>query len=255
MRTKIYNSVLFVLVLSVSLWAQHGGAGGHGGMGGGHGFGGGGHGVGGHPGMGAGFHPGGSGHPGSHGGWNNGWHGGSGWNGNWGWHGNGLRNPYWRVRYGYPYYGYYGLGYGYPYWGWSDFDSGYDNGYSNEAYSSQPDYSQYPMYADVRSPGPPSATYASSDELEQIRSEVRRLKEQQTRSFASITPPANEPQTALIFRDGHSENVRNYAIAGNTLWVLDQSHARKVPLGSLDLPATRQQNEDRGVKFEAPTTP
>jgi hypothetical protein len=253
MRNRIYNSVLCVLVLSVSMWAQRGG------MGGGHGVGGGGHAMGGHAGMGA--HPSSGSRPVSmgHGGWNNGWHGngwhGNGWNNGWGWHGNGIRNPYWRTRYAYPYYGYYGYGYGSPYWGWSDFDNGYDNGYSNDAYAPQPDYSQYAMYADVRSPGPLSATYASQDEVQQIQSEVRRLRDQQTRGFASITPPSNEPQTALVFRDGHTENVRNYAIAGNTLWVLDQSHARKVPLGSIDVPATRQQNEDRGVKFETPPAP
>ena len=64
--------------------------------------------------------------------------------------------------------------------------------------------------------------------------------------------PEQEPATALVFRDQHVEEVRNYAIAGETLWVLKEQTAKKIPLAKLDLPATVKMNDDRGVDFQVP---
>ncbi len=63
--------------------------------------------------------------------------------------------------------------------------------------------------------------------------------------------PAQEP-TLLVFRDGHKVEVGNYAIVGATLFDLTPGHPRKVAITDLDLEATRQQNEDRGVNFQLP---
>ena len=64
--------------------------------------------------------------------------------------------------------------------------------------------------------------------------------------------PEPEPATALVFRDKHVEEVRNYAIAGGTLWVVTEQAAKKIPLAQLDLPATVKMNDDRGVDFQVP---
>jgi len=235
-------------VLAIPAWAQHGGGGGHGGMGGGVGHGGGM--SGGHGGFahGSGFS--GASHGGWNGGWNGGWHGGG-----WGWRGSGLRG-----------YGYWGgrWGWGYPYWGWgyagwypsSGYwgDYGYDYGYS---YSPEYDYgaTQYPVYAEVAPPygyGSSTASYATRDEVLQIQSEIARLKEQQAQRSGVTPQPSRQTPTMLVFRDGHTETVQNYGIAGSTLWILDPTHARKVPLSSIDLPATKRDNEDRGVNFSVP---
>jgi len=61
-----------------------------------------------------------------------------------------------------------------------------------------------------------------------------------------------EPATALVFRDQHVEEVRNYAISGGMLWVVTEQAAKKIPLAQLDLPATVKMNGDRGVDFEVP---
>lgn len=66
--------------------------------------------------------------------------------------------------------------------------------------------------------------------------------------------PAQEP-TLLVFRDGHSLEVGNYAIVGGTLYDLTPGHSRKVPLADLDLAATQKQNDDRGVIFQLPPAP
>ena len=41
----------------------------------------------------------------------------------------------------------------------------------------------------------------------------------------------------LIYRDGHAEEVENYAIVGKTIWVFNEARAKKIPLADLDLPA------------------
>jgi hypothetical protein len=69
-------------------------------------------------------------------------------------------------------------------------------------------------------------------------------------SFATPDPP-QEP-TVLVFKSGRKIEVGNYAIVGATLFDLTPGHTRKIVLAELDLEATRQQNDDRGVAFQLP---
>ena len=62
------------------------------------------------------------------------------------------------------------------------------------------------------------------------------------------------PPTVLVFRDGHSLEVRNYAIVGETLWSFIGQRTQKIPLSQLDLAATVKANDDRGVTFTVPAT-
>ena len=61
-----------------------------------------------------------------------------------------------------------------------------------------------------------------------------------------------EPETALVFRDQHVEEVRNYAISGGMIWVFKEQAAKRIPLAQLDIPATVRMNDDRGVDFQVP---
>jgi hypothetical protein len=60
------------------------------------------------------------------------------------------------------------------------------------------------------------------------------------------------PATVLVFRDQHQQEVRNYAIAGGTLWVFNEQAAKKIPLSDLDLAATARMNDEHGVDFQVP---
>jgi hypothetical protein len=96
--------------------------------------------------------------------------------------------------------------------------------------------------------------------------EEQRLREQEDREqgrdqdlYSRRSQPREEersaafPATALVFRDQHVEEVRNYAIAGGTLWVLNDHQAgKKIPLAQLDLDATVKMNDDRGLDFQVP---
>jgi hypothetical protein len=65
---------------------------------------------------------------------------------------------------------------------------------------------------------------------------------------------AKQPQTVLVFKDGHQASVDNYAIVGATLYDLSDGKRHKIALADLDLKATAQQNDDRGVDFELPVS-
>jgi hypothetical protein len=71
---------------------------------------------------------------------------------------------------------------------------------------------------------------------------------------AEQLPPSDQPQTILIFRDGHQTEVQNYAVVGSTLYDLTPGRYRKIALADLDLSATTKQNDDRGIDFKVPGT-
>jgi hypothetical protein len=60
------------------------------------------------------------------------------------------------------------------------------------------------------------------------------------------------PATVLVFRDQHKQEVQNYAIVGQTLWVFAPERTQKIPLTDIDLPATTKANDDHGVDFHVP---
>jgi hypothetical protein len=60
--------------------------------------------------------------------------------------------------------------------------------------------------------------------------------------------------TVLVYRDGHQQEVSNYAIVGQTLYDIGTFVAHKIPLADLNLKATIKENEDRGVEFAVPAS-
>jgi hypothetical protein len=239
MREWILKAIVCATLLAVPVWAQHGGGGG---MAGGHGFSGGG----GHS----------SGNMAVHA--PAGWNGGGGWRGgSWGGRGNG-----WGWR-GYPYRNY-GYGWRYPWWGWNTAwywypgwgwyggygGYGYDSSYYGDDYDSSYQQ-QYPPPGYYAQPSGSTASYASQDEVARIQQEVTQLREAQARRYSDQI----HTETVLVYRDGHKETIQNYAVTGNTLWIFNDTHARKVPLANLDLTATRRDNDERGVDFIVPSTP
>jgi hypothetical protein len=75
---------------------------------------------------------------------------------------------------------------------------------------------------------------------------------------AASTAPL--PPTLLVFRDGHSEEVRDYAIADDILYARGDYYTdgywnKKIPLSNLNLAQTLQANTARNIKFVLPTSP
>ena len=136
-----------------------------------------------------------------------------------------------------------------------------------------PFYPGYPGYA-YGPPPPPAPVYVNSDsgndvalaaevqrlndEVEDLREEARDRDRGDSRTAApnaSIT--AKEPglPVEFIFRDGRRISARNYAIAGETLWILDEHAARKYALSDLDIDATQQSNAAKGIDLHIPAAP
>jgi hypothetical protein len=140
-----------------------------------------------------------------------------------------------------PYAGYYGYGY---------YGSPWD--YGDDSYSAD-SHQNYPAYDD-------SSAYADSDrvqaQIDRLENEVDRLRQErearESQSSKSSRPKTESQGTELVFRDKHTEEVQNYAIVGQTFWILNAEKARKIPIAQLDIPATRKVNEDRGVDLQLP---
>jgi hypothetical protein len=70
---------------------------------------------------------------------------------------------------------------------------------------------------------------------------------------APLEPP--QPDTVLIFKDGHKQQISNYAIVGANLFDLSNGRRQKIALSDLDVAATQKANEDQGVDFKLPGIP
>jgi len=135
-----------------------------------------------------------------------------------------------RGSFGWPWY----AGYWDPWWWWNS-DSDYDQSYNDNLALAQQMNEQNQEEAD----GDRDA-YAHSDPAP--RPAVNEEKQG--------TPIV--PATVLVFRDQHRQEVDNYAIVGQTLWVFAPKQAGKIALVDLDVAATVKANEDRGVAFRLP---
>jgi len=161
-----------------------------------------------------------------------------------------------RDRYRSPYRGN-GYGYGYPYvytnswellpWdlGYPDF-TGYNDGYDNGDSSSDPDAAQ--QSAGYAQPPQPPPDYAPPEGY-------RPDYAPSSYPSAPAAPVAPEPQLTLIFKDGHTQTIRNYVLTQNKVIVLDNAASgreQQVPLGALNLQATEQAAQQAGLDFSPP---
>jgi hypothetical protein len=92
-----------------------------------------------------------------------------------------------------------------------------------------------------------------SDQVQALRDEERRRDE--ARNNTTSNSAAAERDTIFVFRDGHQISTKNYAITGETLWVLGEHTAHKYALNDLDPAATEQANAKNGVDFHLPSAP
>jgi len=95
-------------------------------------------------------------------------------------------------------------------------------------------------------------------EVQELSDEIQAMRdEQQRRESAKNSPPQPSvqdlgPTTTLVLRDGLQLPVHNYAVVGNTIWVLDNHNTQKIPIAKLDVAATQQINDKNGVDFRLP---
>lgn len=149
-------------------------------------------------------------------------------------YGNGRRNSYG--------YGGYGASYVAPYYvPIYDTSAGYDSGAGPYMYSGPPAEQTLHVVVDL-----PTTKHTVAEDGEDPA--PARAKHDNV-----INPPDARPvdPTVLVFRDGHQQEVSNYAIMGQTVYVFD-SRTQKIALTDLDVAATVKLNDDRGVDFHLP---
>jgi hypothetical protein len=122
-------------------------------------------------------------------------------------------------------------------------DYGYDDspytGYVGGTFDTSAGYASPPQYSPSPSNSPPPVSSTPEPQSYQQRKPSRRASDE----FA-------EP-TVLVFRDGHRQEVANYAIMGSTIYVLAGRRSR-IPIAELDIPATERVNQSRGIDFHVP---
>jgi hypothetical protein len=156
---------------------------------------------------------------------------------------NGFHNGFTYRRYGFRtwpwYYGYPAYYYPYPYYGGFGYSSIMDSNSNSNPYP-----------AEYRSDYSAQNTDAQQAEIDRLQDEVERLS-QERESRAPQKPEPHE-KTTLVFKDKHTQEVENYAIVGETVWVFTELRAVKIPLSSIDVDATTKLNDERGVGFSVP---
>src|ERR1700730_1243055 len=112
-----------------------------------------------------------------------------------------------------------------------------------------------PTIFDRRGSGPAAGSYRDSYPERARRTEPAAGTDTTTPSTAAPAEiaVADQPQTVLVFKDGHQIEVQNYAVVGSMLYDLTPGRHPKIAIADLDLSATQKQNEDRGITFQVPT--
>jgi hypothetical protein len=134
-----------------------------------------------------------------------------------------------------------GVVYGVPYFPYSSYDDTSDAPADDASPGS--DYRGGPTIFDRRGPGMNRSTETGDSDDSYAAKVVARPDPQ---------PVSSQPDTLLVFKDGHQLEIANYAIVGSTLFDLTDGHRRKIALSELDLSATAKQNDDRGIDFQLP---
>lgn len=114
------------------------------------------------------------------------------------------------------------------------------------------DYRGGPTIFDRRGPGQPARAYADNYPPRSSRPRTENENEAGPASSQEETPVPDQPQTVLVFKDGHQIEVQNYAVIGDTLYDLTPGRHHKILVADLDLTSTAKQNDDRGIDFRLP---
>lgn len=145
-------------------------------------------------------------------------------------------------------YGYVGVpffGYGaYPYLDDSDSDAYAPGPYSND-------------------PGPePGDEAALNDQLQQLSAQVNDLRNSLPQAAPAALPPATPPESVppappvtIVLKSGQTWQVQSYAVMGNTFWDFSSQPVRKVPVSTIDIPASSKATEAGGAEFPAIHSP
>lgn len=107
----------------------------------------------------------------------------------------------------------------------------------------------------VRISGQTAAQESTGSTSEQPRTLAEMNAAEQVPAQRTALPP-----TVFVFRDGHREESSDYSIISGTIYAqgnywVDGSWTKKIPVSQLDIAATLEANQERGVHFVLPSGP
>ena len=133
--------------------------------------------------------------------------------------------------------------------------------FNNPLLFSQPILLPYPIYTESSYAPPEESPSIEQDQqselnrtIDRLTDEVERLREQQAASppqpsAAGQATSDKLPSRILVFRNGRREEIQNYVLVGDTLWILTEQRARKIAVSDLDMETTKNANVERGLEF------
>jgi hypothetical protein len=162
--------------------------------------------------------------------------------------------------YAYPYYPYYP--YYVPYYPAEAYDDGPGDPSMADSQDDPEEDQGGPTIFDRRGPGQRAPndydTPSRKANVPRPPAPVTAQREEPAAPVATKAPEpsiAVQPPTILIFKDGHKQEVGNYAIVGTNLFDLTPGHRLKIALKDLDVVATQKANDDQGIEFKLPELP
>src|SRR5947209_10739056 len=125
------------------------------------------------------------------------------------------RNRFFRGAWGWGYGGYYA----YPLWDDYSFEQDYvsDRNFANNA-------APYNQQAQIE-----QRLDRIEDRMDTLLGRLQTSYPQPAPQSQTTCKPESSPTATLVFRDGHTEQIQNYAIIGKTLLVVTDNSARKIP--------------------------
>lgn len=154
--------------------------------------------------------------------------------------------------YGGGYGAYGGYGYSLPYYVPYDASgNGYDYVAGSDAYAGPPGAPSEPVLHIVVEQAPPQPPQAYQNHVTADNNPPNPVRRRDEEAAAAAAESKPRDPTVLVFRDGRKQEISNYAIMGQTVYILDD-HTKKIPLADLDVNATVKANDDRGQEFKVP---
>ena len=150
--------------------------------------------------------------------------------------------------------------YAYPYPVYASPDEGDDQ---QQVQAAAQDQSQDPPAPTIYERRPLVRPAPNPEETDDSRYGEHYLDQREQRPAVSTLTPGNHNMSPvsdeqipvlIVYKDGHEQEIQNYAIVGDTLYDLGTSFAHKIKLADLDLKQTIQKNEKRGVDFSVPAS-
>jgi hypothetical protein len=135
------------------------------------------------------------------------------------------------------------------YWDSPDYQDGFNGSDRAPYFDQQPNQDNNYFQPD------PAPDYGNGDQGQRTGQGPR----SQSKDVPPPPPAPSEPPPlaalTLIFKDGHSQQIHNYAMTQTKLYVVDGAAAGRsleIPLSAIDLQATKETNQQSGVDFSIP---